>query len=97
MSLNLQGVVSQDSPPSPTVFSAQPTNEFEAILSTFPMVMQPCNRDCPIKHDVTHHIMTSGPPVSAHPRRLSPEKLKIARQEFDHMLQDSIVRPSSSS
>jgi len=61
------------------------------------MVTQPCNGDCPIKHDVTHHIMTSGPPVSAHPRRLSPEKLKIACQEFDHMLQDGIVRPSSSS
>jgi len=61
------------------------------------MVMQHCNRDCPIKHDVTHHIMMSGLPVSACPRRLSPKKLKIARQEFDHMLQDGIVRPSSRS
>ena len=41
--------------------------------------------------------MTSRSPVSARPRRLSPEKLKIAHQEFDHMLQDGIVRPSSSS
>ena len=51
----------------------------------------------PIKHDITHHIATTGPPVSAHPRRLPPEKLKIAHQEFEHMLQEGIIQPSCSS
>ena len=50
----------------------------------------------PIQHSVTHHITTTGPPVTARTRRLSPERLAIARQEFDHMLELGIVRPSSS-
>ena len=68
--------------------------------SSFPDVTQPHHRNNPIKHDITHHITTTGPPVRAHPRgprRLSPEKLKIARLEFEHMLQDGIVKLSSSS
>ena len=95
--LRVQGIVAQESSPSPTFFNIQPTNEFEAILTNFPDVTQPQCGNNPIKHDVTHHIITTGPPVSAHPRRLSPEKLKIAHQEFDHMLQEGIIRPSSSS
>ena len=58
--------------------------------------MQVCSLDQPIQHDVTHHITTTGPPVSARTRRLAPERLKIARQEFDHMLQLGIIRPSCS-
>ena len=47
-------------------------------------------------HDVTHHIETTGPPVSARPRRLALERLRVAKQEFEHMLQLGIIRPSSS-
>ena len=53
-------------------------------------------RDSPVKHEVRHHIQTTGPPVAAHTRRLAPERLKAARQEFEHMLELGIVRPSSS-
>ena len=59
-------------------------------------VIWPSTGSHPIKHDITHHITTTGPPVSACPRRLSPEKLTIARQEFEHMLQEGIICPSSS-
>ena len=59
--------------------------------------MQPYSDSQPIKHQVTHHITTIGPPVFAHPRRLSPERLKAARKEFEHMLQLGIIHPSSSS
>ena len=34
--------------------------------------------------------------MSCKARRLAPERLQIARREFDHMLQLGIVRPSSS-
>lgn len=37
-----------------------------------------------------------GPPVSARFHRLLPEHLKAAKQEFEHMLQQGIIRPSSS-
>ena len=46
---------------------------------------------------MTHHISTEGPPVRCSPCRLSPDRMPIARQEFDHMLQLGIIRPSSSS
>ena len=59
--------------------------------------MQPKNYQQPVKHSVTHHISTSGHPVHSRAGRLSPDKLRVARQEFDHMLQLGIIRPSSSS
>ena len=50
--------------------------------------------DAPVKHDVTHHISTTGPLTTARPRRLGPERLQIARQEFDHMLELSSYNPT---
>ena len=94
--LQIQGIVSHVVSPSPTLIPRKPKTPFEAILSEFHSVTQPCSSDLPIKHDITHHITTTGPPVSARTRRLAPERLQIARQEFDHMLQLGIVRPSSS-
>ncbi len=52
--------------------------------------------DTPILHDVQHHIETTGPPVSTRPRRLAPERFKIAKQEFEHMMQLGIIQPSKS-
>ena len=49
-----------------------------------------------MKHKVTHHIQTTGPPVFTRSRRLAPERLRIVRQEFDHMIELGIIRPSSS-
>ena len=79
-----------------TLLPAKSDNVFEALLQEFPSVIQSLNEQTPIKHNVTHHIITSGPPVHARARRLPPEQLAIARMEFDHMLQLGIVRPSSS-
>ena len=95
--LRIQGIVTQDPSPSP-VFTPKNTGDpYLTLLSQFPTLTQVCSPDSPIKHDITHHIITSCPPVSARPRRLAPERLKIARKEFDHnMLQLGIVRPSSS-
>ena len=49
-----------------------------------------------IKHNVTHCIITKGPPIASKVRRLSPDKLKIAKAEFEYMLEQGICRPSSS-
>ena len=49
-----------------------------------------------MKHTTTHHILTRGPPVTARPRRLDADRLKIARAEFEHMQELGIIRPSSS-
>ena len=95
--LRVQGILSLDPSPSPSLALKEHNNEYQALLSEFPAVTQVCSNDTPIKHDVTHHIATTGPPVSARTRRLAPERLTVARQEFEHMLQLGIVRPSSSS
>ena len=49
-----------------------------------------------MQHEAVHHITTTGPPVHARPRRLPPERLQAAKQEFEHMLDLGINRPSSS-
>ena len=94
--LQAQGVSTSNTSPSPTRLARQPKNEFEALLSRFPEVVQPAANELPVKHSVTHHITTTGPPVSARFCRLPPERLKAAKQEFQHMLQQGIIRPSSS-
>ena len=48
------------------------------------------------KHNVKHHIVTNCPPIFAKARQLNPEKLKIAKDEFDEMLRLGICRPSDS-
>ena len=96
--LCIQGVRSMSTTLSPSLLPRVPTNNFEALLSAFPILNtpQPTNQP-PKKHTVTHHIETTGAPVASRPRRLSPERLRITRQEFDHMLELGIIRPSSSS
>ena len=80
-----------------TLLPTKPQTVFTALLKEFPSVVQPNNYQQPVKHSVTHHISTSGPPVHSRAQRLSPDKLRVARQEFDHMLQLGIIQPSSSS
>ena len=48
------------------------------------------------KHGVEHHILTKGPPVFSRPRRLLDDKLRVAKEEFNSLLDLGIVRPSSS-
>lgn len=45
---------------------------------------------------VTHHILTSGPPVTARPRRLDPVRFKAAKEEFAEMMRQGICQPSKS-
>lgn len=41
-------------------------------------------------------LITDGPPMFSHPKRLPPEKLKAAKASFSHMLQLGIIRSSKS-
>ena len=94
--LQVQGLYSQVSSPSPALYRPQSTNTFTTIVTEYPAVFQPHLHSQYVEHDITHHIRTTGSPISAHTRRLAPEKLTVARQEFEHMLEQGIVRPSSS-
>ena len=95
--LCIQGILTHDPSPSPSTTPKESHNPYLSLLSEFPSLSQVFSPDRQIQHDVTHHIETKGPPVSARPRRLAPERLQIAKREFEHMLALGIVRPSSSS
>ena len=82
--------------PSFSMMPVSVPSDFLKLLHEFPTVTQPCRYDEPVHHTVSHHITTSGPPVYARPRRLAPDKLEIARKEFEHMQNLGIIRPSSS-
>ena len=62
-----------------------------------PVGKLPCYNESSVKHSVTHHIRTTGPSVFCRPRRLAPDRMKIAKSEFEHMLQLGIIRTSDSS
>ena len=78
-SLAVQGILSQVSLPSPTLFARKPKSAFKALLAKFPAVTQPCSTEQIIKHNVTHQITITGPPVFSRTRRLAPERLQIQR------------------
>ncbi|BHF62288.1 hypothetical protein SprV_0200527000 [Sparganum proliferum] len=73
-----------------------PSSPIADILKDYPSLIKPCQFTEEVQHTVKHHIITTGQPVYAHPRRLHPEKLRITRNEFEHMMNLGIFRPSSS-
>ena len=93
--LKVQGIQAISTSPSPSLLPQSSSSPFDTILLEYPTITLPSADMPPVKHSITHHIPTTGPPVSAKARRLSPERLKITRQEFDHMLELGIVRPSA--
>ena len=94
--LHIQDILSTDPSPTPSIGPKDTSHPYYIILSEFPALMQVSTPDTPAKHDIVHHIETTGAPVSAHPRRLAPDRFRAAKQEFEHMLQLGIICPSSS-
>ena len=71
-------------------------SSFVQILREFPEVTDVRLASSTSKHGVECFINTSGPPIRTAPRRLSPEKLKVAKQYFDVMCAAGICRRSDS-
>ncbi|GBN01125.1 Transposon Ty3-G Gag-Pol polyprotein, partial [Araneus ventricosus] len=69
---------------------------FHKLLKEFPSITKLPNPNQPVKHNTVHHIVTKGPPVVAKPRRLAPDRLKIAKSEFQNMMHLGHLRPSKS-
>lgn len=71
--------------------------KYNNLLSEFQSIVRPSGIPYTPKHNTVHHIRTTpGPPVSCSPRRLAPDKLKIAKTEFEVMLANGTCRPSES-
>ncbi|KAJ8394245.1 hypothetical protein AAFF_G00048280 [Aldrovandia affinis] len=58
---------------------------FQRLLMDFPDLTTPTFSSAAVKHGVDHFIATTGPPVHARARRLDPQKLAVAKAEFDSM------------
>lgn len=71
-------------------------NRFASLLKSFPTLTQPHTANKPVKHHVTHHIETTGPPTYAKARRLAPERYQQAKAEFESLMRQGVIRPSSS-
>lgn len=65
--LRIHGISTHKTSPSPTLPRSATKDDFLVLLEEFPAHIRPPPPDQPIRHDVTHHITTSGPPASAHP------------------------------
>ena len=94
--LNVIGSVSNVTNSSANLLTADSAAVYSSLLEEFPDLVRPRSADQPIKHNVTHQIITKGHPVHAKPRRLAPDRLHAAKTEFQHMLDVGIIRPSSS-
>lgn len=95
--LSVSGIRSSLESLSLTFGISEEQSVYHDLLRQYPNITRPAHKDTPLKHDITHHIVTKGPPVYARPRRLAPDRLRIAKAEFDHMLELGIIRPSQSS
>jgi hypothetical protein len=70
---------------------------YHKILNKFPEITRPSGTPITPKHNTVHYIRTTpGPPISCTPRRLAPDKLKVAKRKFELMLSNGTARPSDS-
>lgn len=72
------------------------TSKYFNLLNSYPDLTKPNLVNRIVKHGVEHHILTTGQPVYSKARQLAPDKLKLAKQEFQFMLDNDIIRPSKS-
>ncbi|XP_063368758.1 uncharacterized protein LOC134657137 [Cydia amplana] len=87
-------------PSSDKIFSVKimtGDSKWHNLLKEYPEITHPAGVQSQAKHNTVHYIKTiPGPPVSSSPRRLAPDKLIIAKKEFEAMLKDGTTRPSKS-
>jgi hypothetical protein len=71
-------------------------SSISSLLGRFPSVTSPPTSSWPKpKHQTKHFLHTTGPPLFSRSRRLSPEQLKVAEQEFAKLERLGIIRRSS--
>jgi len=72
-------------------------SRYHAVLQDFPDIIRPAGIPREPRHSTVHHIPTMpGPPVTSRPRLLAPDRLRIAKSEFEEMLRNGTARRSDS-
>jgi hypothetical protein len=83
---------------TPSVKVINGGSSVDTLLSEFPDPIRSTGVQREVHHNTEYHIpITSGPPVTCRPRRLAPDRLAIAKAEFDAMLREGTARRSESS
>jgi len=54
------------------------------------------NSPCKLPPEATHEIITSGPPLSCKPRRLTSERHELVEKHFNELVKLGVARPSNS-
>lgn len=94
-SLSTAGVVKACK--SPSIKAISGNSEYHKLLAQYPDLTKPAGITREVKHSTIHYIRTTaGPPVFCRPRRLAPDRLKVAKEQFDEMLRDGTARRSDS-
>jgi len=71
------------------------SSRYHAMLQDFPDIIRPAGIPREPRHSAVHHICTTpGPPSRA--RRLAPDRLLIAKSEFEETLRNGTARRSDS-
>ena len=78
------------------VHNVSTDHKFSSLLADFPEILTPTFSNPTSKHGVEHFIPTEGPPIHSRARRLAPDKLAIAKEEFRNMESMGIIRRSNS-
>jgi hypothetical protein len=69
------------------------SSRYHAMLQVFPDIIRSAGVPREPRHSTVHHIRTTpGPPVTSRPRRLAPDRLRIAKSEFEEMLRNATAR-----
>jgi hypothetical protein len=82
--------------PEVAVAAAVAPQPYAQLLQDFPDVLCPSGELPPVKHSVQHIIETEGQPVASKYRRLDSTKLALAKEEFEALEKQGIIRRSSS-
>jgi hypothetical protein len=70
----------------------------DSLLAEFPDLTRPAGVQREVRHNTVHQIRAiPGLPVTCRPRRLAPDRLAIAKAEFEAMLRDGTAHRSESS
>ncbi|GFX57131.1 transposon Ty3-I Gag-Pol polyprotein [Trichonephila clavipes] len=77
----------------PSILTVDANISFKNILSEYPDLSNPLISKSASRGTV-HHIITTGPPVTARPRRLHPKLYDAVKVEFEFLLAQGIIRPS---
>ncbi|GFV88260.1 retrovirus-related Pol polyprotein from transposon opus [Trichonephila clavipes] len=80
----------------PSILTVDAKISFKNILSEYPDISNPSLISISASHGKVHHIITTGPPVTARPRRLHPKLYDAVKVEFEFLLAQGIIRPPKS-